>query len=60
MSAHDLGILAEHLVDDFPELYKYFAVTEFPFDNRAPSNCHNRNPLLKLGIGADGLKTSSY
>ena len=57
MSAHDLGILAEHLVDDFPELYKYFAVTEFPFDNRAPSNRHNRNPLLKLGIGADGLKT---
>ena len=57
MSAHDLGILAEHLVNDFPELYKYFSVTEFPFDNRAPANRHNRNPLLKLGIGADGLKT---
>ena len=57
MSAHDLGILAEHLVEDFPELYKYFAVTEFPYDNRAPANRFNRNPLLKLGIGADGLKT---
>ena len=57
MSARDLGILAEHLVNDFPELYKYFALTEFPFDNRAPANRYNRNPLLKLGIGADGLKT---
>ncbi|WP_313135784.1 D-alanyl-D-alanine carboxypeptidase family protein [Paracoccus jeotgali] len=57
MSAHDLGILAEHLIEDFPELYKYFAMTEFPFDDRAPANRFNRNPLLKLGIGADGLKT---
>lgn len=57
MSARDLGILAEHLVEDFPELYEYFAITEFPYDNRAPANRFNRNPLLKLGIGADGLKT---
>jgi D-alanyl-D-alanine carboxypeptidase (penicillin-binding protein 5/6) len=57
MSAHDLGILATHLINDFPELYKNFAITEFPFDERAPANRYNRNPLLKLGIGADGLKT---
>ncbi|MDO5641790.1 MAG: D-alanyl-D-alanine carboxypeptidase family protein [Paracoccus sp. (in: a-proteobacteria)] len=57
MSMHDLGILAEHLIEDFPALYKYFAETEFAFDNRAPANRFNRNPLLKLGIGADGLKT---
>ncbi len=57
MSAHDLGILAEHLIEDFPDLYTFFALTEFPFDNRAPANRYNRNPLLKLGIGADGLKT---
>ena len=57
MTAHDLGILAMHLIRDFPELYKNFALTEFPFDNRAPANRFNRNPLLKLGIGADGLKT---
>lgn len=57
MTAHDLGILAMHLISDFPELYKNFALTEFPFDNRAPANRFNRNPLLKLGIGADGLKT---
>ncbi|WBU64439.1 D-alanyl-D-alanine carboxypeptidase family protein [Paracoccus aerodenitrificans] len=57
MTAHDLGILSEHLINDFPELYKYFAMTEFPYDNRAPANRFNRNPLLTLGIGADGLKT---
>ncbi|WP_313352662.1 D-alanyl-D-alanine carboxypeptidase family protein [Paracoccus sp. (in: a-proteobacteria)] len=57
MSAHDLGILAQHLITDFPELYKSFAIEEYRFDNRAPANRFNRNPLLKLGIGADGLKT---
>lgn len=57
MSAHDLGILGLHLTQDFPEYYKYFALSEFPFDNRAPANRFNRNPLLRLGIGADGLKT---
>ena len=57
MSAHDLGMLGLHLVQDFPELYKNFAVTEYPYDNRAPANRFNRNPLLGLGIGADGLKT---
>ena len=57
MSAHDLGMLGLHLIQDFPELYKNFAVTEYPYDNRAPANRYNRNPLLDLGIGADGLKT---
>ncbi|HPE24752.1 MAG: D-alanyl-D-alanine carboxypeptidase [Rhodobacteraceae bacterium] len=57
MSMSDLGHLAVRLITEFPEYYGYFAIQEFPFDNRAPDNRHNRNPLLKLGIGADGLKT---
>ena len=57
MSAKDLGILAQYLIEEFPEYYPFFAETEFAFDGRAPSNTQNRNPLLKLGIGADGLKT---
>ena len=57
MSVHDLGVLAQHLIQDFPEYYKNFAIEEWRFDNRAPANRHNRNPLLGLGIGADGLKT---
>ena len=57
MSVQDLAILAKHLIEDFPEYYTLFSETEFIFDGRAPSNIHNRNPLLRLGIGADGLKT---
>ena len=57
MSMRDLGILAERLIEDFPQYYPLFAEKEFAFDGRAPSNTRNRNPLLGLGIGADGLKT---
>ena len=57
MSARDLAILAERLIEDFPEFYPMFAEREFEFDGRAPSNVRNRNPLLRLDIGADGLKT---
>lgn len=57
MSVRDLAILAGHLIEDFPTYYPMFAETRFEFDGRAPQNSRNRNPLLKLGIGADGLKT---
>ncbi|MGR3485257.1 MAG: D-alanyl-D-alanine carboxypeptidase family protein [Paracoccaceae bacterium] len=57
MSMRDLGILAQRLIEDFPTFYPLFAEREYEFDGRAPSNTRNRNPLLGLGIGADGLKT---
>ena len=57
MSMRDLALLANHLIADFPEFYPMFAETEFAFDGRAPKNTQNRNPLLRLNIGADGLKT---
>lgn len=57
MSMHDLGILAARLIREFPEYYGYFGLTEFAFDGRSPDNRFNRNPLLGMGIGADGLKT---
>ena len=57
MSVRDLGILAERLITDFPEYYPMFAEQTYKFDGRAPANSRNRNPLLGLGIGADGLKT---
>ncbi|EEX11227.1 beta-lactamase [Ruegeria lacuscaerulensis ITI-1157] len=57
MSVKDLAILADRLITDFPEYYPLFAEETFEFDGRAPSNVNNRNPLLKLDIGADGLKT---
>ncbi|WP_172328310.1 D-alanyl-D-alanine carboxypeptidase family protein [Mangrovicoccus sp. HB161399] len=57
MSTHDLAVLATHIIEDFPEYYGYFSIPEWDFDGRAPQNRFNRNPLLGLGIGADGLKT---
>lgn len=57
MSMRDLAILANLLISDFPEFYPMFAEQEFAFDGRSTGNTRNRNPLLAMGVGADGLKT---
>lgn len=54
MTAHDLMFLTERMITAFPEYYPYFAETEFAWDGVEQKN---RNPLLYLDIGADGLKT---
>jgi D-alanyl-D-alanine carboxypeptidase (penicillin-binding protein 5/6) len=54
MSARDLVTLARHIIDDFPQYYPYFSETEFTWNDITQPN---RNPLLKLGLGVDGLKT---
>ena len=54
MTAHDLVTLAQHLIVDFPEHYKYFAETEFVWNGIRQSN---RNALLFKTVGADGLQT---
>lgn len=54
MTARDLAVLARHLITEYPDLYPFFAETEFEWsDIRQP----NRNPLLLMNMGADGLKT---
>ncbi|MEQ8367771.1 MAG: D-alanyl-D-alanine carboxypeptidase family protein [Roseicyclus sp.] len=57
MSMRDLGILAEEIITAHPAYYPYFAETEFDYEGRSPANRFNRNPILGMGIGADGLKT---
>lgn len=57
MSMRDLVIVATMLIENYPQYYSLFSEKEFQFDGRAPANTQNRNPLLGLGIGADGLKT---
>jgi D-alanyl-D-alanine carboxypeptidase (penicillin-binding protein 5/6) len=54
MSAEDLVFLAKRMITQFPEYYEYFNVKSFTWANITQKN---RNPLLALGIGADGLKT---
>jgi D-alanyl-D-alanine carboxypeptidase (penicillin-binding protein 5/6) len=53
----DLAILSQRIIEDYPTYYGYFSMPEWNYDGRVPTNGNNRNPLLKLGIGADGLKT---
>ncbi len=54
MSASDLVKLSSHLIRDYPEYYKYFAIKEFTWSNiRQP----NRLSLINENIGVDGLKT---
>ena len=54
MSAEDLERLANRIITEFPQFYAYFHETEFTWNGITQQN---RNPLLTLGIGADGLKT---
>jgi D-alanyl-D-alanine carboxypeptidase (penicillin-binding protein 5/6) len=57
MSMHDLGILTIRLIEDFPDYYTFFNEREYDYKGRSPANRFNRNPLFRLDIGADGLKT---
>lgn len=53
-TARDLAILAQHIMKDFPEYYHYFSEREFVYHGIRQQN---RDPLLSMNIGADGLKT---
>jgi D-alanyl-D-alanine carboxypeptidase (penicillin-binding protein 5/6) len=54
MTARELAKLAQHLIATYPERYKIYSEREFTYNKiRQP----NRNPLLAMNIGADGLKT---
>jgi D-alanyl-D-alanine carboxypeptidase (penicillin-binding protein 5/6) len=54
VTTRELGMLARHIILDYPELYKIFGQPEFTW-NRIRQQ--NRNPLLASVTGADGLKT---
>ena len=54
VTTRELGILARHIILTYPDFYKLFGQTDFTWNKiRQP----NRNPLLAMSIGADGLKT---
>ncbi len=53
MSARDIGIIAYHLIHDYPEYYHFFSEKEFTFNKITQGN---RNVLVDKGL-ADGLKT---
>ena len=53
-TVYDLGILSNALIKDFPQLYSYFKMEEFTYNDISQPN---RNKLLYQVQGADGLKT---
>ncbi len=54
VTARDMALLAAHLIRDYPEDYRYFGEKEFTWNKIRQLN---RNPLLTMDLGADGLKT---
>jgi D-alanyl-D-alanine carboxypeptidase (penicillin-binding protein 5/6) len=54
MTARELGRLARHIIQTYPDYYKIYGEREFTFNKIRQLN---RNPLLAMSIGADGLKT---
>ncbi|MBS0253340.1 MAG: D-alanyl-D-alanine carboxypeptidase, partial [Proteobacteria bacterium] len=53
MTARELAILARHIIREYPDFYPVFGQKEFRYRKH---RFINRNPLLFLNIGADGLK----
>lgn len=54
VTPRDMATLAQYVIRTYPDLYHYFGEREFTWNKvRQP----NRNPLLAMNIGADGLKT---
>ena len=53
-TARDLAILTAHIIRTYPDLYVYFGKPEFTWNKIRQLN---RNPLIAMNIGADGVKT---
>ncbi|CAM5221327.1 serine-type D-Ala-D-Ala carboxypeptidase OS=Bosea thiooxidans OX=53254 GN=SAMN05660750_01337 PE=3 SV=1 [Bosea thiooxidans] len=56
VTARELALLADHIIKTYPELYKIFGQRDFTWNKIRQQN---RNPLLTMDIGADGLKTGN-
>ena len=54
VTARELARLAAHIIADYPDFYRYFGEREFTWNKVRQLN---RNPLLTMDVGADGLKT---
>jgi D-alanyl-D-alanine carboxypeptidase (penicillin-binding protein 5/6) len=54
VTVRELARLTQHIIRTYPEHYKIFSEREFTWNKIRQQN---RNPLLALNIGADGLKT---
>ncbi len=56
VSPREMTALANHVILTYPDLYKYFGEKDFTWNKIKQAN---RNPLLTMDLGADGLKTGN-
>lgn len=54
VTARDLANLARYLIREYPDYYHIFSEPEFTWNKIRQEN---RNSLVEMGIGVDGLKT---
>ncbi len=54
MTVRELALLARFLIREYPQYYPMFSEKNFNYRNH---KFINRNPLLFMSLGADGLKT---
>jgi serine-type D-Ala-D-Ala carboxypeptidase (penicillin-binding protein 5/6) len=54
VTAREMAELTRHIIHAYPDFYSFFSQRDFTWNN---IHQQNRNPLLGMGIGADGLKT---
>ena len=58
-TAEDIAKMSIYMINNFPDLYKYYAEKNFTWERTggAPITQGNRNPILYKDMGGDGLKT---
>lgn len=54
VTVRELVLLAAHIWREYPEFYKFYSLPDFTWNKITQ---RNRNPLLAMDIGADGMKT---
>jgi D-alanyl-D-alanine carboxypeptidase (penicillin-binding protein 5/6) len=54
VTVRELARLARHIIRTYPDFYRFYGEHEFTWNKIRQLN---RNPLLTLNIGADGMKT---
>jgi serine-type D-Ala-D-Ala carboxypeptidase (penicillin-binding protein 5/6) len=53
-TARDIGVIAAHIISDFPEYFPFYSIKEYKYNNIAQPN---RNLLLRRDPTVDGMKT---
>ncbi len=56
VTPREMARLADHIIRTYPQYYHYFGEKEFTWNKIKQQN---RNPLLGVSIGVDGLKTGN-